>query len=247
MDAPPLVDCRLDGPVATIRLDDGKVNALSPEMFAALDAALDRAAAARAVVVLTGREETFSAGFDLSILKKANLDTVRMLRAGFVLAERLLSFPTPVVAAVNGHAIAMGLFLVLSTDYRLGVAGPFRFVANEVAIGLTMPRSAVEICRQRLAPAHFTRAVLLAETYGPEGAVPAGILDRVVPPAELADEARKVATDLAKLDLAAHRASKLRARAATLAAIRSGRRADLRGFLGQGVRAVFRRKRRPEA
>ena len=88
-----------------------------------------------------------------------------MLEAGFALAQRILSFPTPVVIAVPGHAIAMGVFLVLCGDYRVGADGPYRITANEVAIGLTMPRAAVEICRQRLAPAHFTRAVGLAEVY----------------------------------------------------------------------------------
>ncbi len=237
-----LVTCRIDGPVATITMDDGKRNALSPEMFARLGAALDQAASARSVVVLTGREEVFSAGFDLNVLKKGNADTLRMLNAGFLLAERLLSFPTPVVVACNGHAIAMGVFLLLSGDYRLGAAGPFKLTANEVAIGLTMPRAAVEICRQRLAPAHFHRAVLLAETYSPETAVDAGFLDRVVPAAELPGEAQKIATQLAALDLTAHARSKLRARSASLRALRAGRRADLRGFVLQGIFGLFRGK-----
>ena len=114
----------------------------------------------------------------------------------------------------------MGVFLVLSGDYRIGTCGAYKLTANEVAIGLTMPRSAVEICRQRLTPACFNRAVLLAEVFGPDNAVAAGFLDRVVPPAELAEAAAGAAAQLARLDLDAHAASKLRVRRQALAALR---------------------------
>lgn len=83
-----------------------------------------------------------------------------------------------------------GVFLLLSGDYRVGAAGPYQFTANEVAIGLTMPRAAVEILRQRLTPAHFNRAALLAEPFSPDDAVQAGFLDRVVSAADLPDAAR---------------------------------------------------------
>ena len=65
----------------------------------------------------------------------------------------MLAFPTPVLVACPGHAVAMGVFLLLSGDYRVGAGGPYKLAANEVAIGITMPLAAVEICRQRLAPA----------------------------------------------------------------------------------------------
>jgi enoyl-CoA hydratase len=220
--------------VATITMDDGKVNVLSPSMLSELGAALDQAETDHAVVVLTGRAEVFSAGFELSTLRGGGKAAVDMLMAGFELAERLLSYPTPVVMACNGNAVAMGLFVLLSGDLRIGAAGPYRLVANEVAIGLTMPWTAVEIGRQRLTPAHFTRAMLLAEPFDPDGAVAAGMLDRVVPHAELADAAAAAATQLAKLDLAAHAGSKKRVRASALAAIRAGIEADdaeLRKFL----------------
>jgi len=222
-----LVTYRIDeGPVAAITMDDGKVNALSLDMLTQLGSAFDRAQADGAVVVLMGREGIFSAGFDLSVLRAGGPDALSMLEAGFALAQRVLSFPTPVVIAVPGHAIAMGVFLVLCGDYRVGADGPYRITANEVAIGLTMPRAAVEICRQRLAPAHFTRAVGLAEVYAPQDAMAAGFLDRVVPPADVPDVARSVAGQLAQLDMRAHGATKLRARAQTLEALRSAIEAD---------------------
>jgi enoyl-CoA hydratase len=225
-----LVTYELEGSVATLTMDDGKVNALSLRMIAAINTGLDRAAADRAVVVLSGRQGVLSAGFDLPVLRDGGTEAVAMVRAGFELSERLLSFPTPVVIACSGHAVAMGVFVLLSGDYRIGVAGPYKLCANEVAIGITMPRAAVEILRQRLAPAYFNRAVTLAEPFSPEHAIAAGLLDRVVAPAELRDAARSTALALAALDMSAHAASKLRARDHTLQAIRAGIDADAAEF-----------------
>jgi enoyl-CoA hydratase len=225
-----LVTYETDGPIATITMDDGKVNVLSPRMLTELEAAFDRAEADGAVVVLRGREGVFSGGFDLAVLNAGGAESLAMVRAGFELAERVLSFPTPVVVACTGHAVAMGVFLVLSGDHRIGAAGSFRLTANEVAIGLTMPRAAVEICRQRLTPAHFNRAVVLAEPFAPAEAVEAGFLDRVVDPAELDGAARTAAEALATLDMASHVATKQRARGAALEAIRAGITADYLSF-----------------
>jgi enoyl-CoA hydratase len=221
-----LVSYEMADEIATITMDDGKANALSLKMITEVGEALDHAAADHAIVILTGREGRFSAGFDLGVLTGGGPDALDMLRAGFELSERLLSFPTPVVIACNGHAVAMGVFLLLSCDYSIGTAGAFKITANEVAIGLTMPLAAVEICRVRLAPAHFNRAVVTAEVYSPETAVPAGFLDRVVAADELREAAREVATNLAKLDMAAHAGTKLRAREHALKAIRAGIEAD---------------------
>jgi enoyl-CoA hydratase len=201
----PLVQYQLEDSIATITMDDGKVNALSLPLLAEIDLALDQAAADRAVIVLTGRPGVFSAGFDLAALRAGGPGSFTLLRAGFELAARMLSFPMPVLIACSGHAVAMGAFLLLSGDYRVGGSGPCKITANEVAIGLTMPLTAIEICRQRLA---------------------AGLLDKVVPDAELASTARAAATELAKLDLTAHWATKLRARDHALTAIRAAIEAD---------------------
>jgi enoyl-CoA hydratase len=216
-----LVSYQLEDSVATVTMDDGKVNVLSPRMLTELGAAFDRAEADQAVVVLTGRPGVFSAGFDLSILKAGGTEARGMLRSGFELAERILSFPAPVLIACPGHAIAMGLFLLLSGDYRIGTDASYKLTANEVAIGLTMPQAAIEICRQRLGPAYLTRAVILAEVFSPDGAVAAGLLDRVVPETELRPAARTAAAALTGLDLAAHAATKLRVRRQTLTALRA--------------------------
>jgi enoyl-CoA hydratase len=215
--------------IATVTMDDGKVNALSPEVLAAVEGGLDRAGADRVPVVLRGREGVFSAGFHLPTLRGGGPEARDMVRAGFELALRMLSFPTPIVIACPGHAIAMGMFLLQSGDYRLGAAGPYKLTANEVAIGLTLPRTAIELGRYRLNPAHFTRALINAEVYTPDDAVGAGILDRVVPAAELDGATRKLARELGQLDLAAHAATKLAVREEALGAIRAAIDADRDG------------------
>ncbi len=214
-----LVSYELRDGVATITLDDGKVNALSLAMLAGIGSALDRAEQDDAVVLLTGRPGVLSAGFDLGVLRAGGQDAIVMLRAGFELARRMLGHTRPVVVGCTGHAIAMGAFLLLSGDYRIGADGPYKITANEVAIGLTLPRAATEICRQRLTPAHFNRATVLAEVYGPADAVQAGFLDRVVGPADLAASAWQAAAQARTLDMAAHAATKLRVREGALAAI----------------------------
>lgn len=225
-----LVTYSVAGSVATITLDDGKANSLSPQMIQAIHGALDRAEKDRAIVVLAGRPQRFSAGFDLNIVKAGGPPAAEMFLMGFRLAERMLAFPTPIVAACTGHALAMGSFLLLASDVRIGAAGVFKIGANEVAIGLTMPYSAVEFCRQRLTPAHFTRAVLTAEIYTPEHAVVAGFLDHVVAAEQVVPEAQQLAATFTQLHLTAHAESKLRARSETLAALRTAIEKDEADF-----------------
>jgi enoyl-CoA hydratase len=219
MDA--LVTYQLADGIATIAMDDGKVNVMSNAMQAEVNAALDRAIDDGAIVVLEGRDGVFSAGFDLPTLRGGSDDGWRMVRGGFELAHRVLGFPLPVVIACTGHAIAMGTFFLLSGDYRIGAQGPYKLVANEVAIGLTLPRVAIEILRQRLTPAAFNRAAMLAEPFSPDDAVGAGFLDRVVAPAEVRAAARSAAAQFATLDLGAHAGTKAAAREGVLAAMQA--------------------------
>src|SRR5258708_1635104 len=205
--------------IARITMDDGKVNVLSSAMLGALNDALDRAERDGVVVVISGRQGVFSAGFDLAVLRAGGPKATQVVRAGLELAERVLSFPTPVLIGCTGHAVAMGVFLLLSGDYRVGVTGSYKLTANEVAIGLTMPRTAVEICRQRLSPAHFNRATTLAEVFSPAEAVQAGFLDRVVSEDAFVQSTEGIAVELARLDMVSHAATKQRTRATALAAI----------------------------
>jgi enoyl-CoA hydratase len=222
-----LATYELDDGIATIAMDDGKVNALSIEMLKAVLAALDRTEEDEAVVVLTGREGYFSAGFDLNVFSERQDEIVEMLTLGARLAERILSFPTPVLVACSGHAIAAGTFPALAADLRIGVAGPYKLGLNEVKIGLTVPLYVVELARQRLSPAEFNRSLLTANMYAPEEAVAAGLLDRVVAPEELAAASRQAAEELAGLDMAAHSATKQRVRERALDALRAAIDAEL--------------------
>lgn len=228
MDSP--VSVRTVDAITIITMDDGKANALSPAMFVGLNAAFDEAEAAGGPVILTGRPGRFSAGFDLKVLSALNEESKALQRAGFELTHRMLSFPRPVVIACTGHAIAMGVFVLMSGDYRIGADGPFKITANEVLLGMTMPHTAVEVCRERLTPAEFNRAILLSEIYSPAQAVQAGFLDQIVPAESLDEAALEVATRLAALRMGAHAATKLRVREASLAAIKRAIELDAAEF-----------------
>jgi len=231
-----LVTLEIEHSVATLTMDDGKRNALSPEMFDEIYTALERAERAGAAVVIAGREGVLSAGFDLKVMKSGGVQAVKMLRAGYGLTARLLSFPTPVIIASPGHAYAMGAFMLLSGDYRFGVPGPYTYVANEVAIGLPMPRVACEVLRLRLNPAARERAVVLSEEFSPEEALQAGFIDALVPAERLLDAARDKAAALLNLDAAAHALSKKRLRADTLRNIRTALPLDLKDALLLGAK-----------
>jgi enoyl-CoA hydratase len=195
-------------------------------MLEALHTGLDAAEAAQSLVVLAGRDGVFSGGFDLQVLGGMDRHAADLLTGGFELAYRMLSFPTPIVVACTGHAVAMGSFVLLSADHRIGLAGAaHRIVANEVAIGMTLPWTAIEIIRQRLTPAAFQQAANLAATFSPERAVAAGFLDEVVP-ADVVAAATAKATELAALHRGAHTATTLRTRQATLTALRTAIAAD---------------------
>ena len=105
------VEYSLHDQVATIRIDDGKRNALSPAVLSQIYAALDRAEADHAIVILTGRESVFSAGFDLKVMQRGGMPAIGMLRSGYALTARVLAYPYPVIVACNGHSLAMGVFL----------------------------------------------------------------------------------------------------------------------------------------
>ncbi len=239
-----IVKYALAGRIATLTMDDGKRNVVSPQMIRELNQALDLAEKEEAIVLLTGREDVFCAGFDLNVLKRGIGDAFTMLTGGFELAARLLAFPTPVVIACNGHAMAMGAFLLLSGDHRIGSDEPAKIVTNEVEIGLTMPYSGIEICRQRLNPAHFVRAALLAECYTPRTAAEAGFLDRVVSMEDLLKESMEAAERLTKLDRKAHRQTKLRTRRQLLKALRRAILKDRMDFVLQGSRRLLSSRKR---
>ena len=223
-----LVTYERDERIATIAMDDGKVNAFSIPMLKALHSALDQAERDGSIVILTGREGYFSAGFDLKVFAGGDVEQViEMLTLGATLAERILGFERPVITACSGHTVAAGAFMALAADRRIGTDGPFKVGLNEVKIGLTVPWFVIELARQRLNPAHFNRAVVSATMYGPAEAVTAGFLDEIVPADELRAASLAAAATLAELNLPAHTATKLRVRGPALKAIRSAIETEL--------------------
>lgn len=207
-----LVDYRFEDGIATLTLNNGKVNAISPEVIAAFNDALDQAVQARAVVIITGQPGILSAGYDLKVMTSSPQNAISLVTQGSTLARRLLSHPFPVVVACPGHAVAKGAFLLLSADYRIGVEGPFHIGLNEVQIGMTMHHAGIELARDRLGRAAFERSVIGAEMFDPAGALQAGFLDQIVAPEQLQAAALAAAQRLQKLNMKAHAKTKLKAR-----------------------------------
>ena len=226
-----LVRYTLEGTTAIVTLDDGKANALSYPMIDALLEALARAEREASALVLTGRPGRFCAGFDLKVMMAGPDAARQLLTRGAELLMKLYGTPLPLVVACTGHAIAGGALVVLTGDVRLGAAGAFRLGLNEVSIGLPVPMLAMELARDRLAPAALPRATLGAQMYAPDEAVTAGYLDAIAPAEELAAHAAAEAARLGALSRLAYRATKERLRGATIARITGSLDADMARLL----------------
>ena len=202
---------------AVITINNGKVNAISHEVIDELNEAFDQAENEQKVVVLTGKEGILSAGYDLKTMTASADAAKALVMKGSQLVYRMLSFPLPIIAACNGHAIAKGAFLLLACDYRIGVEGDFKIGLNEVQIGMTMHHAGIAIARARLAPVYLDRSVINAELYKPKDALMAGFLDLVVPAEHLETTATKVARMFSQLKMRAHAETKLKVRKRVLA------------------------------
>ncbi len=204
--------------IARITMDDGKLNVMSLAMLEELHAAFDRAEQDKAVAVLrSGRPNIFSAGFDLKVFAANDATgSYEMVKAGGELALRLLSFPAPVLGVMEGHAFPMGTFLLLAADVRIAVPGPHRMGLNEVAIGISPPGFAVELARSRVHPAWLSRTVTTGEMFGPEDAVTAGFLDRIIGADQIEEEIDTIAAALRTLHRPSHVNAKRRLRAGVM-------------------------------
>ncbi len=216
----PFVKVTRDGGVSVLHMDDGKANALSPQMITELSAALDEAEKLGDAVVLAGREGRFSAGFDLKVMMTSVEAAKTLVRSGGELLLRLYMFPRPVVIACTGHALAGGALLVLIGDHRVAARGPFRIGLNEVSIGMPLPILGQELARDRLTSAELPRATLFAHIYDPETALAAGYLDATAAPDELLSIAKAEAARLGALSTSAYAATKQRLRERTVQYIR---------------------------
>ncbi len=211
---------KIDDKIAVLTMDDGKANAISLTMLDAVNACLDQAEKEADILVLTGRPDRFSAGFDLKFMAGAQPDDVRKLvNGGGRLAMRLFTSKMPVVIASNGHAIAMGAFLLLGGDTRISARGAYKIGANETINGMTLPSFGSELPRARLNPMYLTEALVQARLYTPDEALPVGWIDRVVEPADLMDAAMAEAERLKMIAGGAYYRNKLLARKPAIDAI----------------------------
>lgn len=207
--------------ICVLRLDHGKPNSISEAVAVELMAALDEAEKTANAVVLLGKPGMFSGGFDLPTMSQGPAAAAAMVKAGGQLLMSIYDHAKPVVVGCTGHAIAMGAFMTMAGDYRIGARGDFKIGANETAIGMTLPTFGIELSRARLSKRHFDRAIVQSTIYDPRGALEAGFLDALVEPDRVEAEALAAAGRLAQLKQPAFRNNKRLAHAEVVELIRS--------------------------
>jgi len=218
------------GAVAVVEMAHGKANLVdmdlcrgTVEQFAGL-----RASPARAVVLTgTAGSSIFSAGVDLLKVLEGGAEYVRpFLKALDDLLEALFLFPKPLVAAVNGHAIAGGCIMACAADRRMMARGGGRIGAPELQVGVAFPVVPLEVLRFAVSPEHFAEIVYSGATYTPEEALQRGLVDELAEPGELLPRAVAEAERLAAVPATAFELTKLQMREPAVETMRR-RRAQL--------------------
>lgn len=220
------------GAVAIVRLCDGVINPISPELLADLDAALDEAGGQFRGLVLAGGAKFFSMGFALPLLLK--MDRQGMSRFFYAFQRvwlKLYSLPLPTVAAVAGHAVAGGTILALACDQRVGSLGRQRWGLNESRLGVSVPYTADLALRSIVAP-HAARDLLYSgRLVGSEEALALGLADELAQPEQVEERALARAADMADLPPGAYAAIKENQTEELLAAYDAHQRAKNERFL----------------
>jgi enoyl-CoA hydratase len=208
------------GEVVIVRIDRPPANALDIDLLAEGDEVREQLTRAQpSAVVITGRERFFSAGMDLKAApslspgeQRHTVDGINRLFGGWY------AFPRPVVAAVNGHAVAGGLILALCADYRV-CSTEGKLGLTELRAGLPYPVAAISVVRAELTPPAARRLVLGAALVEPPEALALGVVDDLRPPAEVLERALAVARDLAALPATSYTQVKRQLRGPTIDAI----------------------------
>jgi enoyl-CoA hydratase len=195
------------GDVAVLRLQGGKANAMTPELLESLVHLIDLVEESDArAIVLTGYDRFFSGGLALPLLVPLDRERMRGFIGDFnATMLRVLTCPLPVVAAINGHAIAGGCVLALQADARLIADGDFKIGLNEVQLGIGLPLMVVETLRLRVPSTSLGPIALEGQLFSPERAHALGLVDEIVAPAELEARALARAAELAQLPALAFR------------------------------------------
>ena len=212
-----MIERRQEGHVTVLQLNHGKASALDLELLDAADAELRRAERDSAAVVLTGTGAIFSAGVDLfRVLEEGEGYLRRFLPALARVCERMVSFPRPLVAAINGHALAGGWVFACACDYRIMADGNGRLGVPELQVGVAFPPIALEAVRQGT-PRHLLDAMIFGgRTYNGEEAERERLVEEVVPAGVLLARAMQVAEGMARIPSEAYRLTKLQLRSPSL-------------------------------
>jgi enoyl-CoA hydratase len=232
------------GEVALARAEAGRANAIGSELLdwlGRLPDELDRAGARAAVI--TGYGRYFSAGLDLPSLY--GLDRPMMGRYIEQFEDtmlRLFEWPRPLVAAVNGHAIAGGCVLALQADYRVMGGGDARIGLNESQLGIGLPSVVMETLRAQLPVASLPTIALEGRVFLPEEARELGLVDEVVPPQVLEQRALGKAQELAAVPAAAWMQIKRALRRPSVEAVRAQRPRDTEQWLDTWFSPEARRR-----
>lgn len=215
------------GGIAILKMAHGRANALDIEFCEAAAAQFEalRGSASKAVV-LTGQGPMFSAGVNLLRLSEAGAPYVRrFLPALHRLYDTVFFFPKPVVAAVNGHAIAGGCVLACCADKRIAARGGGRIGVTELLVGVPFPPLAFEIMRFASAPRYLADGMFSGATFAPDVALTRGLVDELAEGTGLLDRAIAAAETLGGLSPQAFAQTKQQVRQGVADALdRHGRR-----------------------
>jgi enoyl-CoA hydratase len=210
------------GDIAIVRAEHGKANALDLELCRTLQATLAGLADEAAAVVLTGSGRIFSAGVDLTrLLEEGPTYVEAFIGQLHEFCEAVFSFPNPLIAAINGHAIAGGCVLSSMADRRIMAEGTWRIGVPELLVGVPFPAAPLEVMRFILPAQYFGEVVFGGVTYQPDQARERGLVDGVVSPEGLIDRAVQAAESMAVAP-EAFRHTKAQARQPALERMRSG-------------------------
>ncbi|HEX4853917.1 enoyl-CoA hydratase/isomerase family protein [Arenimonas sp.] len=228
-----MIELHRHGPIHEIRLARPPVNALTPELLAALRTAVQAAPAdgARAII-LTGGSKVFSGGMDVPHLM--GLDRAALgpgWASLFSAARAIASCPVPVVAAIGGHSPAGGCVLALCCDYRIMARGPFRIGLNEVQVGLVAPDAIQHLMRRVVGPYRAERLLVSGALVESEMAQAIGLVDELTDAEHVLVRARHWLEELLALPSAAMLATRRIARADLVAALEGFDDRQLDGFI----------------
>jgi enoyl-CoA hydratase len=200
-----MIEVEMHRNVGVLRMAHGKANAMDTELCEAITARLEEHRhSSMQALVLTGQGQIFSAGVDLlRVLDGGAAYLERFLPALSKAFETLFCFPKPVVAAINGHAIAGGCVLACAADYRIMARESGRIGVPELLVGIPFPTIAVEIMRCASAPKHFQTLLYSGATLSPEDAAERALVNETAESTKLLDLALAKAESLAALPAAA--------------------------------------------